>query len=160
MFSHVFYCCNSQLQTSALHTHLWVFSLHKFRSEGCQWELSVLLVLPAPVLESCPGWLALPSRSGCCALCLRPTLALQLSSCRAAALVGADLRCGHVVRSLADCSVKRWTTDCDFIPSLLMSAAFAAVVNSVLVTLSYVDSHKTGLGLLPTACAKHVQLYH
>lgn len=38
--------------------------------------------------------------------CLRPVLALQLSSCRAAALVGADMQCRHLVRSLADCSVK------------------------------------------------------
>lgn len=114
----------------------------------------MLQVLPAQVLEARPEWLALPSRTGCGALCLHPMPALQLSSWRAGALVGADLQCGHVVRILADCSVKCWTTDCDFIPSLLPSAAFAAVANLVPVALSYVDLHKTGWGFCPQPVQK------
>lgn len=46
------------------------------------------------------------------------------------------------MRSLADCSVKSWTTDYDFMPRLLLSAAFAAVENLAPVTLNYVDLHK------------------
>lgn len=84
-------------------------------SESCQHQ------------ETCLGWLAVPSRSGCRALCLHPALAPQLSSCRAGALVGADLQCEHLVGSLADCSVKCWTADCDlYLPCFCCCCKFSS----------------------------------
>lgn len=115
-------------------------------SESCQhkcWK-------PARDALLCPSRMqgsgALPSPDSC-----RVTQQLNTGT-----LVGVDPWCRHVVRNLADCSVKSLTTDGDFIPPLLLLAAFAAVVNLVPVTLSYTDSQKqwSGLELLPTACAE------
>lgn len=115
-------------------------------SECCQHKRPARGVLPCPA-----GPAAVPGASALCSH--HSSAAAGLTSCWCTPAVQA--RCEEL-----GWPVKCWTTGCDFIPPLLLSAAFAAVVNLVPVTLSCVDLHKTGLGLLPTACAKNFRLYH